>query len=298
MSECHQLILRDLWAQKRVTLTVDKMSQIEAVIETMQQQQEYMSQLTLAMQLSSPGHHSSYLSSLQSGASTYIHSRSKPTVITVPSSFHATDRNLDGSDGARGGYRQDAESILASESSADGPDIAALSLDSLYHTYPGFGLRCFDDCKIFSSNPLALRDCYENVYRSICRNDQFPLLFRGTKDRLSSGQIRDLANSCSGGEASSSGPDTGTAVNTDNNKSADPSSAEELKGASHRMNKLFESQKRTLTDYLESRSGSGLFHFLQLDRFPQVQSDAIQFISSCLYHISPNICLTLIDFTY
>ena len=83
MSECHQLILRDLWAQERVTLTTDKMDQIESMIESAQQQQEYMRQLTLAMQLATHLDHSTSLSSLQS----YMSNRFQPAAVVIqPSS--------------------------------------------------------------------------------------------------------------------------------------------------------------------------------------------------------------------
>lgn len=271
MSECHQLILRDLWAQERVTLTTDKMSQIEAMIESAHQQQEYMNQLTLAMQLSTQISASdrSALAALQSSRSgSYTFGRSKPSNIIIPpsssssSSFHTIDNNMnrhieesekstDNNQEHDSKQQHKQQTILSSYSDINHPFI-----------YPGFGLRCFDDCKIFSSNPLALRDCYENVYRSICKNDQFPVLFRDTRDRLSNGQIRDLTSNCDQSESTSFST-IHRSVPTTTTSTLD-SSGENVK------DKLFDSQTRSVYDYMQSQSGTGVLKSLRLDLIPKV----------------------------
>ena len=134
-------------------MSLEKISQIEQVLHSLKSQRDYIDQLKLAMQLSSP------LSSSSSSSS----ARAIPAVghnYDPHSLTPETDKLLN--DGTL-----TAVTTTTATTKANYPNTGTVLL-----TYPGHGLLDTEDCQIFSANALALKDCYENVLLSIALSRQ------------------------------------------------------------------------------------------------------------------------------
>ena len=133
-------------------MSLEKISQIEQVLHSLKSQRDYIDQLKLAMQLSSP---LSSSSSSSARAIPTVGHNYDPHSLTPESEKILNDGTLT------------AVTTTTTTSKANYPNTGTVLL-----TYPGNGLLDTEDCQIFSANALALKDCYENVLLSIALSRQ------------------------------------------------------------------------------------------------------------------------------
>ena len=132
-------------------MSLEKISQIEQVLHSLKSQRDYIDQLKLAMQLSSPSSSSS--------------ARAIPAVghnYDPYSPAPETEKILND-----GTLTTLTTTTTTTTTKASYPNTGTVLL-----TYPGHGLLDTEDCQIFSANALALKDCYENVLLSIALSRQ------------------------------------------------------------------------------------------------------------------------------
>ena len=132
-------------------MSLEKISQIEQVLHSLKSQRDYIDQLKLAMQLSSPSPSSSSARAIPAVGHNY-----DPHSLTPETEKILNDGTL-----------TTVTTSSTTTTKASYPNTGTVLL-----TYPGHGLLDTEDCQIFSANALALKDCYENVLLSIALSRQ------------------------------------------------------------------------------------------------------------------------------
>ena len=135
----------------KVKMSLEKISQIEQVLHSLKSQRDYIEQLKLAMQLSSP---------------------SSSTTRAIPAVGHNYDPHSNTLETEKLISDGTLTTVTTSSSTNTNTKGSYPSTGTVLLTYPGHGLLDTEDCQIFSANALALKDCYENVLLSIALSRQ------------------------------------------------------------------------------------------------------------------------------